>query len=77
MLLFKYYWSRKWTGHAAHTGEMRNAHKTLSGKPKGKRLLRRSRLIQEDNIKTNINKLGIKVFTRFKCLEIWFSGRLL
>jgi hypothetical protein len=31
----------RWAGHVVRTGEMRNAHNTLDGKPEGKRPLGR------------------------------------
>jgi hypothetical protein len=34
----------RWTGHASHMGEKRNAYNILDGKPDGKRLLGRLRL---------------------------------
>jgi hypothetical protein len=41
---------RKWAGHVARMGEMRNAYNILVGKPEGKRPLGRPRCRWEDNI---------------------------
>jgi hypothetical protein len=41
----------RWVGHAAHMGEMRNAHNILAGKPEGKRPLGKPRCRWEDNIR--------------------------
>jgi hypothetical protein len=41
-------------------GQMRNAYKILVGKPEEKRSLGRPRRRWEDNIKTNIGKIGWK-----------------
>jgi hypothetical protein len=38
----------RWTGHAAHIGEIRNAYKILVGKPDGKRQLGGSKCRWED-----------------------------
>jgi hypothetical protein len=47
------------SGHVAHTGETRNAHNILVGKPEGKRPLERTRRRWEDNIKMELKwKLG-------------------
>jgi hypothetical protein len=39
-------------------GEMRNAYKILAGKPKRKRLPRRSRRGCEDNIRMDLREIG-------------------
>jgi hypothetical protein len=45
-------------GHVAQMGEMRNAYLILVGKPEGKRLLARPRRRWEDNIRTDLTKIG-------------------
>jgi hypothetical protein len=50
-----------WTRHVALVGEMRNTHKTLVGKPEGKRPLGRRRCKWEDNIRMDLK-------------EIWWEG---
>jgi len=42
-----------WARHVAHVGEMRNAYKSLVGKPDKNRLVRRPKRVWEDNIKMN------------------------
>jgi hypothetical protein len=48
-------------GHVARVGEDRNVYRLLVGKPEGKRLLRRSRRIWVDNIKTDLGEIGLNV----------------
>jgi hypothetical protein len=48
----------RWVGHVAWIGEMRNAYSILVGKPEGKRPLERSRRRCEDNIRTDLRKIG-------------------
>jgi hypothetical protein len=43
--------------------EMRNEYGLLLGKPEGKRPLRRCRHRWEDNIKTDIRKIGLVIGT--------------
>ena len=44
----------RWAGHVARMEEGRSAFKALTGKPTGKRPLRRPRGRWEDNIRTNL-----------------------
>jgi hypothetical protein len=44
--------------HVVLMGEIRNLYIILVLKPEGKRKLERSRLIWEDNIKTDLRKIG-------------------
>ena len=46
-------------GHVARMEEGRTALKILTGKPTGKRLLRRPRRRWEDNIRTDLEEIGI------------------
>jgi hypothetical protein len=48
----------RWAGHVAHTGEGRNVHRVLVGKPKGKRQLERLRRRWEDGIKMDLRGIG-------------------
>jgi hypothetical protein len=57
-----------------HRVEIRNAYKTLVGKPKLKRLLRTPSSRREDNIKWII---GMSVWTGLRWLIIGVGGRLL
>ena len=49
----------RWTGHAARMEEGRSAFKILTGKPTGKRPLGRPRRRWEDNIRMDLEELGI------------------
>jgi ribosome biogenesis protein Nip4 len=51
----------RWVGHAASIVEMRNTHKILVRKPRGKRPLRRPRHKQEDNIRIDLQEVGWEV----------------
>jgi hypothetical protein len=48
----------RWEGHVARTGEKRNAHGILVGKPEGKRPLGRPRRRWVDNMKTDLREIG-------------------
>ena len=49
----------RWAGHVARMEEGRSAFKILSGKPTGKRPLRRPRRLWEDNIRMGLKEIGI------------------
>ena len=49
----------RWAGHAARMEEGRSAFKMLTGKPTGKRLLRRPRRRWEDSIRMDLEEIGI------------------
>ena len=49
----------RWAGHVARMGEGRGVHRVLVGKPEGKRPLGRPRLRCEDNIKLDLQKVGV------------------
>ena len=48
----------RWAGHVARTGEVRDVHRVLVGKPEGKRPLERPRRRWDDNIKMNFQEVG-------------------
>ena len=48
-----------WAGHVASLEEGRSAFKILTGKPTGKRPLGRPRCRWEDNIRMDLEKIGI------------------
>jgi hypothetical protein len=48
----------RWAGHVARMGEGSDVHRVLVGKPEGKRPLGRPRRRWEDNIKTDLQKVG-------------------
>ena len=49
----------KWAGHVARMEESRSAFKILTGKPRGKRPFGRPRRRWEDNIRMNLEEIGI------------------
>ena len=49
----------RWTGHVARMKESRSAFKLLTGKPTGKRPLGRPRRRWEDNIRMDLEEIGI------------------
>ena len=49
----------RWTGYVARIEEGRNAFNILTGKPTGKRPLGRPRRRWEDNIKMDLEEIGI------------------
>ena len=51
----------RWAGHVARMEESRSAFKILTGKPTGKRPLGRPRSRWEDNIRMNLEEIGISV----------------
>ena len=51
--------SRRWTEHVARMEEGRSASKILTGKPTGKRPLGRPRRRWEDNIRMDLEDIGI------------------
>ena len=51
--------SMRWAGHVACMGEGRGVYRVLVGKPKGKRLLGRPRRRWEDNIRMDLQEVGL------------------
>ena len=49
----------RWAGHVVRMWESRSSFKILTGKPKVKRPLRRSRRRWEDNIRMDLEEIGI------------------
>ena len=49
----------RWAGHVARMEESRSAFKLLTGNPTGKRPLGRSRRRWEDNIRMDLEEIGI------------------
>ena len=49
----------RWAGHVARMEEGRSAFKILTGKPKGKRPLRRPSRRWEDDIRMGLEEIGI------------------
>ena len=51
----------RWAGHVARMEEGRSVFKILTGKPTGKRPLGRPRFRWEDNIRMDLEEIGISV----------------
>ena len=49
-----------WAGHVAGMGERRGIYREMVGKPEGKRQLGRPRRRWEDNIKMDIQEVGLE-----------------
>jgi hypothetical protein len=49
----------RWAGHVARTGKERGVHRVLVGKSEGKRPLGRPRRRWEDNIKMDLQEVGV------------------
>ena len=49
----------RWAGHVAHMGEDRGVQRVLVGKSEGKRPLGRPRRRWEDNIKMDLQEVGV------------------
>ena len=49
----------RWAGHVAHMGEKRGVYRVLVGKPEEKRPLGRRRLRWEDDIKMDLQEVGV------------------
>ena len=63
----------RWAGHVARMGEGRGVHRVLVGKPEGKRPLGRPRRRWEDNIKMDLQEVGV-VGTGWSWLRIGTGG---
>jgi len=49
----------RWVGNVARMGERRGVYRVLVGKPEGKRPLGRPRRRWEDNIKMDLQEMGL------------------
>ena len=49
----------RWAGHVARVGEGRGVYRVLVGKPEGKRPLGRPRRRWEDNIRMDLQEVGL------------------
>ena len=61
-------------GHVALMGERRGVHRILVGKPEGKRPLGRPRRRWENNIKMDLQEVGLGVWNRPSWLRIETGG---
>jgi len=62
----------RWTGHVARRGERRGVYRVLVGKPEEKRALGRPRCRWEDNIKIDLQEVGVWIGSSW--LRIGTSG---
>ena len=63
-----------WTGHVARMGERRGVYRVLVRKPEGKRPLGRPRRRWKDNIKMDLQEVGVGVWTGSIWLRIGTGG---
>jgi len=68
-------WRMRWAGHVACMGERRGVYRVLVGKPEGKRPLGRPRCRWEDNIKMDLQEVGVGLWTGSGWLRIETGGR--
>ena len=64
----------RWAGHVARMGEGRGVYRVLVGKPEGKRPLGRPRHRWEDNIKMDLQVVGVGVRTGSRGIRIGTGG---
>ena len=64
----------RWAGHVALMGKGRVMYRVLVGKPEGKRPLGRPRPRLEDNIKKEIQEMGLELWTGSSWLRIGTGG---
>ena len=67
----------RWAGHVARKWDSRGVYRLLVGKPEGRRPLGRHRRRLEDNIKMDLQEVGLGVWTGLIWLRIGTSGELL
>ena len=67
----------RWAGHVARMEEDRNAFKILTGKPTGKRPLGRPRRRWEDNIRMDLEEIGINAGNWVDSAQNWNYWRTL
>jgi hypothetical protein len=64
----------RWAGHVARMGVRKGVYRVLVGKPGGKRPLGRPRRKWEDNIKMDLQEVGLGVWNESSWLKIETSG---
>jgi hypothetical protein len=67
----------RWVEHVVRVWERRSVYKVLVGKPEGRKPRGRHKRRFEDNIKIDLQEVGLGVWTRSIWLRIWTGGRLL
>ena len=63
-----------WSGHVARMGEKRGVYRVLVGKPEGKRPRGRPRRKWEDNIKMDLRKWDVRVWTGSNWFRVGTGG---
>ena len=66
--------SMRWAGHVARMGARRGVYRDLVGKTEGKRPFGRPRRRWEDNIKMDLQEVGLGVWTGSSWLGIGTGG---
>ena len=64
----------RWAGHVARMGEGRGVYRVLVGKPEGKRPLGTPRRRWEDNIRMDLQEVGVGYWTGLGWLRIGTGG---
>jgi len=64
----------RWAGHVARMGEGRGTYNVLVGKSEGKRPMGRPRHRWENNIKMDLQDVGVGVWTGLSWLRIGTGG---
>ena len=64
----------RWAGHVARMGQGRGVYRVLVGKPEGKRPLGRPRRRWEDNIRMDLQEVGLGMRTGLGWLRIGTGG---
>ena len=64
----------RWAGHISGMGERRGVYRVLAEKPEGKRPIGRPRHTWEDNIKMDLQEVGLGGWTGSSWLKIGTGG---
>jgi len=64
----------RWAGHVARMGEKRGVYRVLVGKPEGRRPLGRPRRRWVDNIRTDLQEVGVVIWTELGWPRIETGG---
>jgi hypothetical protein len=67
----------RWAVHVACMDERRGAYRVLTGRPEGRRPLRRPRRRWEDNMKKDLKAVGWRAWTGLSWLSIGTGGGFL
>jgi hypothetical protein len=64
----------RWAEHVTRRGERRGVYRVFVGKPDGRRPLGRARYRWEENIKMDLQKVGVELWIGSSCLSIVTGG---